>query len=328
LFETVKGLSSSTFIYGILKHIDLQTGEDGRVGNEIIIGDRLRQARLNKNISIDELQRITKIQKRYLEAIETGEFDRLPGDYYVRSFLREYAAVVGENGDFLVAVFDDEATFDEDLPQRPRPETVKGSRKAMHVEEARKKTVMDYLPMILLGLIALTIISIVGYMTWQDRKAAPMIENPKPASVVINKSSTSSLEEVATETRSSTQETRTTESEEKEKKMTIERITSTQRKAEFVVTEAKSPVVITMKGKNDRCWIGITADGSGYLFQQTLSATDEETFTLPAGAEKVEISLGMSANIDIEVNGETLAFADPQFELLQKNLQLTISYQE
>ncbi|MGX7195880.1 RodZ domain-containing protein [Enterococcus olivae] len=297
------------------------------MGNEIIIGDRLRQARLNKNISIDELQKITKIQKRYLEAIEAGEFDRLPGEYYVRSFLREYAAVVGENGDFLVAVFDEEATFGEDLPKRPQPETVEGSRKAMHVEEARKKRLIDYVPMMLLGLIALTIIGIVGYMTWQDRQAAPIIGNTTPASIIINESSTSSSEEVSTETSSSTEETSTTESEE-ETEMAIERITSTQRVAEYTVSDAENPVVITLKGKNDRCWVGITADGSGYLFQQTLEATDEETITLPEGATNVELSLGMSANIEIEINGETLEFDDPQFELLQKNLRLTISYQE
>lgn len=49
-----------------------QTGEDERVAFETI-GEKLRQARLNKKISLDELQQITKIQKRYLEAIDNDD---------------------------------------------------------------------------------------------------------------------------------------------------------------------------------------------------------------------------------------------------------------
>ncbi|MBM9832891.1 helix-turn-helix domain-containing protein, partial [Enterococcus faecalis] len=69
------------------------------MANETTIGAKLRQARLDKNISLIELQQMTKIQKRYLEAIEAERFDQLPGTFYVRAFIRQYAAAVGEDGD-------------------------------------------------------------------------------------------------------------------------------------------------------------------------------------------------------------------------------------
>ena len=64
----------------------------------------------------------------------------------------------------------------EPLPKRPQPETVSGSRKALHVEEKGGTFLSRYLPMILLGLVAVTIICIVGYMAWQDRHSTPMIQ--------------------------------------------------------------------------------------------------------------------------------------------------------
>ena len=295
------------------------------MGNEIIIGDRLRQARLNKNISIDELQKRTKIQKRYLNAIEVGDFHLLPGDYYVRAFLRDYAAAVGENGDELVAMFEGKVPIGEPLPERPKPETVDSSRVRNHEAQAQKKHFIDYLPMMMLGLIALTIVIIVGYMTWQERQGTPMIGGNSSSFVVEKEETTASTSTVESTTESTTQ---TSTSEEEKVEMAIKRTESTQANAAFEVKEATSPVVLTMKGQNDRCWVGVTVDGAGdYLFQQTLEATSQEEVTLPEGTKNVAIALGASANVTIELNGEKIDFADPNFELLQKNLQLTIDYQ-
>ncbi|MGA9856932.1 MAG: helix-turn-helix domain-containing protein [Solirubrobacteraceae bacterium] len=58
------------------------------------IGATLREARMRARIDINEVEIRTKIRAKYLRAMENEEWDLLPGDVYVRSFLRTY-------GDFL-----------------------------------------------------------------------------------------------------------------------------------------------------------------------------------------------------------------------------------
>lgn len=59
------------------------------------LGELLRKARLDKGISLDTLQDTTKIRKRYLEAIEEGNYKVMPGSFYVRAFIKSYAEAVG-----------------------------------------------------------------------------------------------------------------------------------------------------------------------------------------------------------------------------------------
>ena len=50
--------------------------------------------RQTKGLSLDHVARITKIAMRYLEAIERGQFAKLPGGIYNTSYIRQYARIV------------------------------------------------------------------------------------------------------------------------------------------------------------------------------------------------------------------------------------------
>lgn len=89
----------------------------------INIGETLRKARIDKKISLDELQQRTKIQKRYLLAIEENDFHELPSDYYLRTFIRQYADEVKLDGNYLIDVLDGK---DRPMPTYPELETVDG----------------------------------------------------------------------------------------------------------------------------------------------------------------------------------------------------------
>ena len=61
----------------------------------IEIGRKLREAREKKGMSLTEIQEFTKIRLRYLEAIESGELDVIPGEVYRKGFISNYANAVG-----------------------------------------------------------------------------------------------------------------------------------------------------------------------------------------------------------------------------------------
>lgn len=304
--------------------ISKKTGEDVRVGNEIIIGDRLRQARLNKNISIDELQQKTKIQKRYLEAIESGNFEALPGAYYVRTFIRQYAEAVGENGDFLVDLYDGKDEIGSES-RRAQPETVQGSRKALHEEKSRPRTTRDYLPVVLLGFIAFMIVGVIAYAAWQDRNSDPVISQTA-SSLQVDGSVTSEQEQEQSSEQESTESTETTSSSE-EDEMEVSMEDSTQSQATIQVTDAEDPLELEITGKNDRAWVGVSVNGD-YTLQETLQPGQTESTTIPESTENFVVTLGASANVDLEVNGQEVDFDDPDYEALQKNLNFEVTYQD
>jgi cytoskeleton protein RodZ len=67
--------------------------------------ERLRRAREKAGLSLEELATRTKIQQRILEAIEAGDFKRVPGGLFVRGFLRSYAREVGLDPEEVVAQY-------------------------------------------------------------------------------------------------------------------------------------------------------------------------------------------------------------------------------
>jgi cytoskeletal protein RodZ len=67
------------------------------------VGDGLRQAREAKGLTLEQVEEITKIRCRYLQALEEEEYDQLPGEVFVRGFLRNYAQALDLDPDEVLA---------------------------------------------------------------------------------------------------------------------------------------------------------------------------------------------------------------------------------
>lgn len=72
------------------------------------LGALLRKAREEQGLSLDDIQELTKIRKRYLEAIESGDHTILPGTFYVRAFVKNYSEAVGLDPDEVLRLYQHE----------------------------------------------------------------------------------------------------------------------------------------------------------------------------------------------------------------------------
>lgn len=66
------------------------------------IGNSLREARVRKGLGFPDVELATKIRGKYIRALEEEDFEILPGDTYVRGFLRSYAEHLGLDGQLYV----------------------------------------------------------------------------------------------------------------------------------------------------------------------------------------------------------------------------------
>ena len=69
------------------------------------VGTLLREARLAKGISLSEAENGTSIRARYLEALERDEYDKTPGEVFLKGMLRNYGNFLGLNGPELVQLY-------------------------------------------------------------------------------------------------------------------------------------------------------------------------------------------------------------------------------
>ncbi|MFF2482582.1 helix-turn-helix domain-containing protein [Paenibacillus sp. NPDC058071] len=72
------------------------------------LGALLRKAREEHGLSLEDIQETTKIRKRYLEAIESGDHSILPGSFYLRAFVKNYCEAVGLDPDEVLRLYQHE----------------------------------------------------------------------------------------------------------------------------------------------------------------------------------------------------------------------------
>jgi hypothetical protein len=119
------------------------------------IGSSLREARVRRGFDFAEIESATKIRGKYLRALEEEQFEVLPGETYIKGFLRTYAEHLGLDGQLYVDEFNSRYVPAEDTPPiRARRTTQTRSHRQVQ---------RGVLVMALLGIAAVTALVIVAW---------------------------------------------------------------------------------------------------------------------------------------------------------------------
>src|SRR5215475_1239919 len=80
------------------------------------IGESLREARLKRGLTPADVQKAIRIRDRYLQALEEERWELLPGDAYVKGFLRTYADYLGLDGSLYVEEYNSRFSQPDEQP--------------------------------------------------------------------------------------------------------------------------------------------------------------------------------------------------------------------
>lgn len=280
------------------------------------IGNQLKDARLEKGMSLDDLQEVTKIQKRYLQGIEDGNYSMMPGPFYVRAFIKQYAEAVDLEPEELFEQYKSEipSTFNEDLPEKlSRVQTRK------NISGSSSKF-FDILPKILVVAFIIGALAVIWYFyskNAEDNAKEPIDSNNEETT--YEQSEDLSREEVIEdlEEEDTAEENGTATDDpvvEDEEETPTQELTVVETKRKNTVYELKNTDQFVIKlVSTGETWVNIKNGKGSSLFQGTLvkGSTDSHSEDLTNETE-AEIVVGNATNTEIYVNDQKLEYASSQ----------------
>ena len=287
------------------------------------LGKRLIEAREEKGMSLEDLQTVTKIQKRYLLAIEQGNYDIIPGKFYVRAFIKQYAEAVGLNPEQL---FEE---FRKDVPSTYNDEV---SDKLSNIKPQRElpkpaSKVLELLPTILIiggVLVVIAIIYVIVQAVNHDsgqknNQTAPQHSESK---YEVSEDSSLAKDQKKKEKASSDDQEKSSKKDDSSKDSSKDDETTSLKAAntegstttyEVSGTEEMELTISATKAS----WLRVR-DESGKVLKMGELKDGESFKTDLSELSQVDIRLGNATGIDIKVNDEKLKYElDPKNTMTQ-----------
>ena len=108
-----------------------------------MVGDILREERERQRMTIPEIEEGTSIRASYIEAIESGEYDKMPGRVYAKGFVRNYANFLNLDSEEIVKQFVAEISPPVEVVEQTKEVTPEPKGKSFSVSGRRLEEVSN-----------------------------------------------------------------------------------------------------------------------------------------------------------------------------------------
>lgn len=280
------------------------------------LGKILREAREAKGLSIDDVQELTKIQKRYLEAIEEGNYEILPGQFYVRAFIRQYAETVGVDvSPFLVEkpreeVSEEATAKPEEVKHEEIPTRSSKLKEPLGVN-VKSSRIMDYLPKILVAIliIGICIVIYVMFPTKNDDNKNSANTNQSTANSEIEKPENNALDETNKDEQKNEDSQDDVTQEEDQTEETTQKITVDSAEGKYTTVSLTGTDVFKLEviGATGDVYLGIKNKAGSSLFSGMIEETKNQTFDF-TDEEEVTLNIGATQSVELRINDEVFEF--------------------
>jgi cytoskeleton protein RodZ len=262
------------------------------------LGEKLKQAREARGVSISEIAEQTRISSHYLEAIESDDYRTLPGGIFNKGFVKSYAKYVGV--DEQEALQDYAKLVNEQAANQPEPE-IRSHRPEVLTDNNRGSMLPTLIfAAVILGLMTWGILSAVSW--WQTQQSATAASNTKPANV-------SPLANAASNTNGTVAPSTTNTNSNTE---TAPPVAPGELTVQFksISTEVEKPNLTSFIDGTYESYSFQTEDTKVYKPQQTL---------------KVAFSKWQVGNLQLTINGKPITLPAKPFNLKKQAIEFEIN---
>lgn len=252
------------------------------------LGDKLRQEREKRGVTLAQIAQETRIGTRYLEALEKGDTQTLPRDFFYRSFVRQYASYLGMSDAEIATALELEMgrpapaeTIAAATPapvetpsvtfRLPRPEWRRSASASPSVFMQESRTSSAWL-----ALAGLLLAASISYLAW-DRMPWNRPATQSSSTAVRSAETQPPVQEAAT-------------------------VTTTSGTTTVEATNLGSGTLKIVISAKEKTWIQLDADGRA-LFVGLLEPGQSRAVE---NATQAKLLTGNAAGIDVQQNGRSL----------------------